>query len=170
MEVTDGKKFAAYMKSVRNRTIEVARTVPPEREHWRLTEDSMSPVDILLHLAAVEDGLWGAALKDGRAGELEEPPGADFDLNGALDFMAGVRKKSETYWRALGPDDLEREIVTPTGHAHVLKRWLVLAAEHEIHHRSFLHAYRKLWGMPSHPIYGLTLPDLRKNLAQLDRD
>ena len=167
MEVTNGKHFAAYMKSVRKRTLEVFRTVPTEREHWRLTEDSMSPVDILLHIGAVEAALWGAALKNGRAAELDEPARDSYDLAGAIEFLAEKRNRSQAFWRSLDSADLEREIITPTGHAHVLKRWLVLAAEHEIHHRSFVHAYRKLWGMQSHPIYGLTLAQLRENLSKL---
>lgn len=167
MEVTNGSQFAGYMKSVRKRTLEVFRTVPADREGWRLTEDSMSPVDLLVHIGATEEALWGAGLKNGRAAELDEPPRDSLDLAGAIEFLAEKRKNSESFWRSLEPVDLEREIITPTGHAHLLKRWLVLAAEHEIHHRSFLHAYRKLWGMDSHPIYGLTLPRLRENLSKL---
>ncbi len=167
MEVTSGKSFTAYMKGVRRRTIDVARTIPAEREHWRLTADAMSPVAILLHIGAVESALWGAGLAAaGKAIPLEEP-GDQFDLNGALDWLAERRTANERYWKSLGPAELERDIITPTGDLHVLKRWLVLAAEHEIHHRGFLHAYRKLWGMESHPIYGLTLAQLRENLSRL---
>ena len=168
MEVTDGSAFAAYMKSVRRRTLEVAKAVPPERETFRLSEDGMSPVDILVHIAVVEDSLWGSGLKSGRAVPLDEPSRDGMSLATAVDFMTDKRKDAAAFWRALTPDDLEREIITPTGHKHVLKRWLVLAPEHEIHHRTFIHAYRKFWGLGPHPIYGLTLPELREKLDKLE--
>lgn len=161
MEVTEGKEFAAYMRTVRRRTLDVLGKVPPERQNWRLTPDSMSAVDIVLHIAAVEKALWGAALAFGKPGKIDEFPKDTMSLEQALDYMARVRKESTAFWCDLTHVQLNEAVVTPTGDEIVLKRWLVLAAEHEIHHRSFVHAYRKIWGMPSSPIYGLTFDELR---------
>ena len=48
----------------------------------------------------------------------------------------------------------------------MLRRRLACAPpEHEIHHRSFLHAYRKIWGLPSLPLYGLTFQQLKELTA-----
>lgn len=161
MEVTNGKDFAAYMRAVRKRTLDVVRKVPQDHENWRISPDSMSSVDIILHIASVEKALWGAALRQGRSGKIEEFKKDSLNLQSALDYMASVHSESTAYWRELAPEQLEQSIITPTGDSHILKRWLILASEHEIHHRSFIHAYRKIWGLASSPIYGLTYDQLR---------
>ncbi len=166
MEVTDGKQFAGYMRGVRRRTLDVIREVPPERASWRLSPDSMSVADIVLHIAAVEKALWGSGIRNGKAEPLVEFPRDSHSLEDALDYMAGVRQDSSRFWQGLTTEVLGQEVTTPTGDRMVLGRWLVLAAEHEIHHRSFVHAYRKIWGLESFPIYGLTLAELRRLLIE----
>jgi uncharacterized damage-inducible protein DinB len=162
MEVTNGKQFAAYMKTVRKRTLDVISKVPQERENWRLSEDSMSVVDIVLHIAAVEKSLWGSGISQFKPGKLDEFAKDTLSLKEALDYMETTRTDSINFWENLNNDDLSKEVMTPTGDKSVLKRWLILAPEHEIHHRSFIHAYRKLWGLKSSPLYGLTYDDLRR--------
>lgn len=161
MEVTDGKQFAAYMRTVRKRTLDVVHKVPSERNNWRLSPDSMSVVDIVLHIASVEKALWGIGIEHGKPGTLEQFEPDSLSLPQALDHMAQVRKENAEFWSGLTADRLQENVQTPTGDAILLKRWLVLAAEHEIHHRSFIHAYRKIWGLGTSPIYGLTLDELR---------
>lgn len=162
MEVTDGKQFAAYMRTVRKRTLDVVGKVPSDKEKWRLDPGSMSVVDIVLHIAAVEKALWGADLVYGKPGKIEEFAKDTMSLDEALKYMARVRHESTAYWSDLAHSQLAEAVDTPTGDEIVLKRWLVLAAEHEIHHRSYIHAYRKIWGLASSPIYGLTYDELRK--------
>ncbi len=162
MEVSDGKQFAGYMRTVRRRTLEVIGKVPEEKLNWRLSTDSMSVVDIVLHIAAVEKALWGAQLAFGKPGKVDEFAKDTVSLEKALHYMADVRTASAHFWSDLTHAQLNEAVETPTGEEIVLKRWLVLAAEHEIHHRSFVHAYRKIWGLPSSPIYGLTYDELRK--------
>lgn len=164
MEVTDGKQFAAYMRTVRKRTLDVIGKVPTEYIHWRLSPDSMSVVDIILHIASVEKSLWGSGSKDLKPGNLDEFPKDKMNLEEALLYMADVRKESVSFWTGLDQEFLYRNMITPTGDEVPVKRWLVLAAEHEIHHRSFVHAYRKIWGLSSSPIYGLTFDELRNLL------
>jgi hypothetical protein len=79
-----------------------------------------------------------------------------------IDYLGTTRKDSEEYWTSLSREQLDSEVKTPTGHRLLLRRWIALAPEHEIHHRSFLHAYRKIWGLPSFPLYGLTYPQLKE--------
>lgn len=166
MEIRDGKKFTGYMKGVRKRTLDVLAQIPADKEQWRLGE-GMSPIDIMIHIAQTEQALWGSALKTGKAGPLPQPtPEQQSTLVAALEFAAQIRKQNEDYWSGLGEAELSAEIIGPTGDRIMLSRWLMLAPEHEIHHRSFLHAYRKIWGMAPHPIYGLTLEGLKEMLKQ----
>ncbi|MCE9598683.1 MAG: DinB family protein [Spirochaetia bacterium] len=164
MKVTDGKEFAAYMRTVRKRTLDVIGLVPQDRVGWRLTEDSMSVIDIALHIASVEKALWGEGLKDFKADALDEFAKDSMSMSGALDYMRQVRIHSDSFWSGLSQDDLQKLVTTPTGDTSPLNRWLVLAAEHEIHHRGYVHAYRKIWGLSSSPIYGLTFEDLQRLL------
>ena len=152
------------MRTVRKRTLDVVEKVPIERSQWRLSPDSMSVVDIILHIASVEQALWGIDMATGKPGKLQEFEKDSMNLADAITTMANVRQGSTKFWSSLTPTQLEQDILTPTGHSLPLKRWLVLAAEHEIHHRSFIHAYRKIWGLATSPIYGLTLDELRQHL------
>ena len=165
LEVLDPKAFTAYMKNVRKRTLAVAREVPKDKEHWRLEANSMSPVGILLHIGSVEAALWGGGIAAGKTQSLQEPSEEQTSLDDAVQFLASIRAESDRFWRGLSDVDLYREITTPTGDTMRLSRWLMLAPEHEIHHRSFIHAYRKIWGLPPHALYGLgrdQLDDLLK--------
>ncbi|MBL8018293.1 MAG: DinB family protein [Leptospirales bacterium] len=167
MRVTDGKEFTSYMRTVRKRTLEVVRAVPPERTNWRMSGDSMSVIEIVQHIASVEKALWGAALaREMAAARLDEFPRDSMDMATALTYMKDVRAGSEVFWSGLGIEKLREKVKTPTGDLIQLDRWLVLAAEHEIHHRGFIHAYRKIWGLSSSPIYGLTYEDLKQLLAR----
>lgn len=149
------------MRTVRKRTLDVIRLVPADKAAWRLSPDSMSVSEIVLHIASVEKGLWGEALRHERkAGKLDEFAKDSLDLTAALLYMKEVRAGSESFWSSLTTDDLNSPVLTPTGDTLKMNRWLVLAAEHEVHHRGFVHAYRKIWGLQSSPIYGLTYEEL----------
>ena len=162
MEITSGAGFAKFMANVRKRTLDVANAIPPDKEHWRLTEDSWSPIEVLAHIGCVEHALWGASLRAGAIGK----PGEDFSrftsIASVIEYLGATRKDSEDYWASLSREQLDSEVKTPTGYRMLLRRWIALAAEHEIHHRSFLHAYRKIWGLPSLPLYGLTFQQLKE--------
>lgn len=166
MEIRSGKNFAGYMKGIRKRTLEVTALVPADKEHWRLN-NGMSPIDIIIHIAQTEQALWGKALQTGRVGALPQPTDVQkASLAGALAFAAQIREENNAYWNDLGEKELSESIIGPTGQQVMLSRWLMLAPEHEIHHRSFLHAYRKMWDLSPHPIYGLTFEDLKTSLQQ----
>lgn len=165
MEVTSGLSFSSYMKAVRQRTLGVLSEVPPERHAWRLSPDSMSVVDIILHIGAVEKSLWGGGRAAGKDLQLDSFEPDTLSYSEALQYLREVREASSAFWKTLTPQELNANITTPTGHSMRLSRWLLLAPEHEIHHRSFIHAYRKLWGLETHPIYGLTLDQLRNHLS-----
>ncbi len=162
MEVTDGKKFCIFMKGVRKRTKSVCSEVPSDKANWRLG-DGMSAIDIIIHIAQVEQALWGSSLRNGKVSSFIEPADEErASLNGSLHFAERLRRENDAFWKSLSIETLNSEILSPTGDKIVLSRWLTLAPEHEIHLRSFIHAYRKFWGLESHPIYGLTLKQLEQ--------
>ena len=158
MEVTDPKSFVKYARAVRRRTLDVIHKIPDEKKQWRLNDNSFSIPEIIWHIGATEWSLWGAGLSTGPSDVKDFPEGLSFNI--ALDFFQESRSENEKHWSSLSQEQLANKIATPAGAQIVLKRWLLLAIEHEIHHRSFIHAYRKLWGEKSHPIYGLNYEDL----------
>jgi uncharacterized damage-inducible protein DinB len=162
MEITSGAGFAKFMANVRKRTLDVANAIPPEKEQWRLSEDSWSPVEVLAHIGSIEHALWGSSLRSGAPGQPVENVSHITTIASAIEYLKATRKDSEEYWISLSPEQFDSEIKTPTGHSMSLRRWIALAPEHEIHHRSFLHAYRKIWGLPSLPLYGLTYQRLKE--------
>ena len=56
------------MRIVRNRTKEIVNEVPIEKINWRLTEHSMSIIEIIHHIASVEKAVWGSSLKHKKTG------------------------------------------------------------------------------------------------------
>jgi len=162
MEITSGAGFAKFMANVRKRTLDVAHAIPPDKEGWRLSEESWSPIEVLAHIGSIEHALWGASLRAGAPAESVENFSSFATIASAIDYLKVTRRDSEDYWTSLTPEQLDTQIKTPTGHSMLLRRWLALAPEHEIHHRSFLHAYRKIWGLPSLPLYGLTFQQLKE--------
>jgi uncharacterized damage-inducible protein DinB len=162
MEITSGAGFAKFMGNLRKRTLDVAKAIPPDKEQWRLTEDSWSPIEVLAHIGSIEHALWGATLRSGAIGKPVEDFARFTTIASVIDYLGSTRKESEEYWTSLTREQLDSEVKTPTGHTLLLRRWLALAPEHEVHHRSFLHAYRKIWGLPSLPLYGLTYPQLKQ--------
>jgi uncharacterized damage-inducible protein DinB len=162
MEITSGAGFAKFMANVRRRTLDVANAIPPDKERWRLSEDGWSPIEVLAHIGSVEHALWGSTLRSGGPGKPVEDFARFTTIASVIEYLKTTRKDSEEYWISLSPEQLATEVKTPAGHVLLLRRWLALAAEHEIHHRSFLHAYRKIWGLPSLPLYGLTYQQLKE--------
>lgn len=54
MEIASAESFLAYLEKVRERTLRVARHIPPERLEWSYREGRFSFGDILRHLGAIE--------------------------------------------------------------------------------------------------------------------
>ncbi len=163
VEVTDGPSFVKYMRTVRKRTDEVLEQVPAEREQWRLEPTSMTVPEILFHVAATEKAIYGPSLRGGGPGPLDELP-RGLSLTEAREYAREARGVCEAYWTTMTAAELAAQVATPTGFRIQLGRWLVLAPEHEIHHRGVIHAYRKIWGLASVPIYGLTFEQLQERL------
>ena len=58
MEITTIQPFLHYWGSVRERTMRVARCIPPDRIDWTYAEGKFTLGDILRHLAVSERYMW----------------------------------------------------------------------------------------------------------------
>lgn len=156
MEITSVGPFLAYFEKVRQRTLRVARCVPPDRLEWRYREGAFSCGDLLRHLGAIERFMFAenAALRPSRyPGHGPELAAGYEEVFAYLDRMHAEAKE---IFAALTPEDLERKCVTPGGAEMAVWKWLRAMVEHEVHHRGQIYMILSLLEIPTPPLYGLT--------------
>ncbi|HEV2845824.1 MAG TPA: DinB family protein, partial [Thermoanaerobaculia bacterium] len=135
MEITSVDSFLGYFDKVRERTLRVARCIPPERLEWRYREGTFSFGDILRHLGAIERYMFAenAALRPSRY------PGHGRELadgyEAVFDYLGRMHAEAVEIFAGLSPADLRRKCVTPGGAEIAVWKWLRSMVEHEVHHR-----------------------------------
>jgi len=153
--------FIRYFESIRRRTLNYARLVPPDRLGWSPGQGEFTCAHILRHILATERMFVRAAL-EGRwnyeGHESEEEGGLD-------ELLALFETVHAEVMRALAqlPDaNLDAPRPGPKGDGQPVKawRWLMAMAEHEIHHRSQLAVYLSMLGVQPPHIFGLGVEDL----------
>ena len=146
---------------MRERTLRVARVIPPERLEWSYAEGRFTFGDILRHLGAVERFMFteNACLRPSRY------PGHGRELAEGWDavfaYLEAMHAESLDILGTLTPADLERKCTTPGGTQITVWKWLRAMAEHEAHHRGQLYVYLSMLGVATPPLYGLTSEDVR---------
>jgi uncharacterized damage-inducible protein DinB len=152
----DTVEFLSYFDKVRERTLRVARVIPPERLEWSWSEGRFTFGDILRHLGAIERWMFAEnarllpSLYPGHGRELAD----GWDQTFA--YLARMHAEALAIFRALSPEDWQRRCTTPGGTQLAVWKWLRSMVEHEIHHRGQLYVYLAMLGVPTPPLYGLT--------------
>jgi|SRR5262245_38542914 len=122
-----------------------ARKVAPDRFHAKLTPETRSPAELLLHIAEVE-GKW---LHQGIGGvpASPPPPPASASRDALFAHLDAVRKASAAILRPLVERDLDtlRAIPGKDGKTTV-RRTLVELLEHQAHHRGQIGMLARLLG------------------------
>lgn len=148
--------FLEYFERVRERTLRVARCIPPEKIEWSYKEGKFTFGDLLRHLAAIERYMYAEnvqlkpSLYPGHGRELADGYGE------VLEFMDRTHRESSEIFRRLTDDDLKQRCLTPGGASLPVWKWLRAMVEHEIHHRGQIYLYLSILDVPTPPIYGLT--------------
>ena len=161
MEITNAGSFLAYFEKVRERTLRVAKCVPPERLEWRFQEGRFSFGDILRHLGAIERYMFAenAVLRPSRY------PGHGRELADGYDevfaYLGRTHAEAVAIFASLSPSDLQRKCVTPGGAELAVWKWLRLMVEHEVHHRGQIYVYLSMLDIQGPPLYGLTSQEVR---------
>jgi uncharacterized damage-inducible protein DinB len=162
MEITAIESFLPYYKNIRERTMRVARVIPPEKLEWTYAPGKFTLGDLLRHIATVERYLW-AEIVQSRPNRYH---GCGRELaDGYDDVMAFVERlhaESVEIFSQLTPDDLKEKSVTPDG--SLISTWKVLrlVVEHEIHHRGEIYVYLGILGVKAPPLYGMTSEQVRE--------
>lgn len=153
--------FIQYFESIRRRTLNYVRVIPPEQIDWALKAGEFSCGDMVRHLAGTELMYVGVVCKG-----VWQYPGHDRALAETLDeAIAYLEQCHHTAMQQLG--GLSDSVLLEPRPALVKDspqvkawRWLMAMVEHEVHHRSQLATYLTLMGVEPPQIYGLGVEDV----------
>ncbi|MCU0492036.1 MAG: DinB family protein [Chloroflexaceae bacterium] len=160
--ITSVVSFISYFESVRRRTLNYFNTIPPEQLEWRPKPGEFTCGDIIRHLAAAEQMYVGLVV-EGRW----IYPGHEADADSPVSLEATLAACNASHMAAMErlrqlPDSVLEEMRPPLGDGPPIKvwRWLLLLAEHEIHHRSQLAMYLTLLDVTPPHIYGMGVEEV----------
>jgi len=168
MDVSDAGSFVRYFDRVRERTLRVARLIPPDRVEWSHHDGAFTLGDLVRHLAATERHMFGENVQ----GLPSRYPGYGTELaqglDGILDYMERMHTETVEILSRLSTDDLQRRCPTPGGVTLPVWKWLRAMVEHEVHHRGQLYTMLGILGVPTPPLYGLTERQVFENSQSLE--
>lgn len=160
MEIHTIQPFLRYFDNVRERTLRVARCIPPDKLNWTHAEGKFTLGDLLRHIAVAERDMWAENVqgKPSRYGSH----GAELatDLAATLELMQRLHSESMVIFAKLTDEQLAGKCVTPGGELATWK-WLRAMVEHEVHHRGQIYMYLGILGVKTPPIFGLTSEEVR---------
>jgi len=161
MEIQNIETFLPYLETIRDRTMRVVKSIPPDKLEWRHTEGVFSPGDLARHIAAVERFTF----TENALGRPSRYPGCGPEIAAGLDsviaFMERSHREAVELLKTLTPEMLAGKGVSPAGVPITAWKLLRAMVEHEIHHRGELYVCLALLGVPRPPLYGVTEPELR---------
>ena len=166
MEITNIESFLPYHKSIHERTMRLARVIPPDKLEWTYAPGKFTLGDLLRHIAAIERYLW-AELVQGKANRYH---GCGRELadgyDNVLAFVERMHGESVEIFSRLTPDDLKKKSATPDGSPISTWKILRLMVEHEINHRGEMYVYLGMLGVETPPLYGMTSDQVKELSAK----
>ena len=163
MEIHTIQPFLQYFDNIRERTLRVARCIPPDKMRWTYAPGKFTLGDLLRHLAVAERYMWAETVqgKPSRyASHGEELAG---DLPATLELMQQLHTESMAIFAALTDEQLARKCITPGGGEIAAWKWLRAMVEHEVHHRGQIYMYLHVSRNPRCRNSTNLRPDLRRS-------
>ena len=166
MEIRSMQPFLHYFGTVRERTMRVARCIPPDKLDWSYAPGKFTLGDLLRHLAVTERYLWGENIQGKPS--IYKSHGKEFadGLENVLALMERLHQESLEIFSHLSDADLQARCQTPGGMEITKWKWLRLMVEHEIHHRGQIYLYLAMLDIPTPALYGLTSEEVRARGAE----
>ena len=161
MEIRTIDSFLQYFKNVRERTMRVARCIPPDKLDWSYAPGKFTLADLLRHIAVAERFMWAENLQGHKSRYTTHGKELADGYDDVMAFMEKKHAESMEIFAKLSDEDLQRKCKTPDGAEITKWKWLRLMAEHEIHHRGQIYLYLGMLGVPTPPLYGLTSEQVR---------
>lgn len=161
MEIRTIQPFLHYFGNVRERTLRVARCIPPDKIDWTYAEGKFTLGDLLRHIAVAERYMWAETVQGKPSRFTTQGKELASRLEEVLAFMHRMHAESMEIFGKLSDADLQLKCKTPDDAEITRWKWLRLMAEHEIHHRGQIYLYLGMLGVPTPPLYGLTSEQVR---------
>jgi uncharacterized damage-inducible protein DinB len=162
MEILTIQPFLHYFTSVRERTLRVARCIPPDKIDWTYSPGKFTLGDLLRHIAVSERYMWAETVHCHPSRYITHGKELADGLDNILAFMERLHAESMEIFSRLSDANLQRKCQTPASAPITTWKWLRLMVEHEIHHRGQIYLYLALLGVPTPPLYGLTSEQVRE--------
>jgi uncharacterized damage-inducible protein DinB len=161
MEIRTIQPFLQYFNNVRERTMRVARCIPPDKLDWTYAPGKFTFGDLLRHIAVAERHMWAETLSGKPSRYTSHGKELADGYENVIAFMERLHAESLEIFGQLTDEELQRKCITPEGAAITKWKWLRLMVEHEIHHRGQIYLYLGILGVPTPPLYGLTSEEVR---------
>ncbi len=161
MEIRTIGPFLQYFGNVRERTLRVARCIPPEKIDWTYAEGKFTFGDLLRHLTVAERYMFAENVQGRPSRYIIHDKSLADGLENVLAFMERLHGESMEIFGKLSDEDLLRKCQTPGGTDITTWKWLRSMAEHECHHRGQIYLYLSILDVPTPPLYGLTSEQVR---------
>jgi uncharacterized damage-inducible protein DinB len=161
MEIRTIQPFLQYFGNVRERTMRVARCIPPDRMDWSCAPGKFTLGDLLRHIAVTERYMFAENVQ-GRASRYTSH-GKEFadGRDNVLAFMERLHAEAMEIFAKLSDEDLQSKCRNVGGAEITVWKLLRSMTEHEIHHRGQIFLYLGILGVPTPPLYGLTSEEVR---------
>jgi len=153
--------FIKYFDSIRRRTLNYVRVVPPDRLAWSPNSGEFTCAEIIRHFIASEK-MFVRVVTEGRWNYESHEAESKQSLDELIALLESTHVEAMEKLGKFPDQDLNAPRYGPKEEGHPLKawRWLMAMTEHEIHHRSQLAVYLSLMGVQPPHIFGLGVEDL----------
>ena len=161
MEIRSIGPFLKYFGNVRERTMRVARCVPPDKLDWSYAAGKFTLGDLLRHIAVTERYLFAENVRGRSSRYTTHGRELADSLDKILPFMERLHAESIDIFGKLSDDDLQRKCRNVGGLEITISTYLRSMIEHEVHHRGQLYICLGILGEPTPSLYGLTSEEVR---------
>ena len=161
MEIHTIQPFLQYFGNIRERTMRVARCVPPDKVEWSYAPGKFTLGDLLRHIAVTERYLFAENVQGKPSRYTTHGKEWADGLDNVLALMERLHGESMAVFEKLTDADLQNKCVSVAGTGVVIWKLLRSMVEHEIHHRAQLYTYLGVLDVSTPPLYGLTSEEVR---------
>ena len=161
MEISTIQPFLQYFGNLRERTMRLARSIPPDKMDWSYAPGKFTLGDLLRHIAVTERYMFAENVQ-GRASRYTSH-GKEFadGRDNVLAFMERLHAEAMEIFAKLSDEDLQGKCRNVGGTDIAVWKCLRSMTEHEIHHRGQIYLYLGILGVRTPPLYGLTSEEVR---------
>jgi uncharacterized damage-inducible protein DinB len=167
MEIRTIQPFLQYFENVRERTLRVARCIPPDKIEWSYAPGRFTLGDLVRHIAVAERYMFAENLQGRPSRYTSHGKELADGREAVLAFLERLHAESREIFARLSDEELQRKCKTPGGAEIPVWKWLRAMVEHEIHHRGQIYIYLGILGVPTPPLYGLTSEEVRARSVAL---